>query len=90
MYFIRKGFVNVLSADETSKLATLKEGDYFGEIVLKKKFARTKSVNAIDYCYLYTLGKKNFDTFLKKIQNLDLIYKIQLKKEKNKRLFKKN
>jgi voltage-gated potassium channel len=66
MYFIGGGSVDVLNADESSSLATLIEGDYFGEIALIKKIARTKSVKAADYCYLYILEKKNFDKLLYK------------------------
>ena len=64
MYFIGNGSVDVLSADESLVVATLKEGDYFGEIALIKKVKRTKSVVAKEYCNLYSLEKKNFDTLL--------------------------
>ena len=66
MYFICNGAIDVLSADETSVIATLNEGDYFGEIALIKKIVRTRSVVAKEYCYLYALEKKNFDTLLEK------------------------
>jgi voltage-gated potassium channel len=66
MYFIRSGSVNVLSLDESSTYATLKDGDYFGEIALIKKVARTRSVKANDYCYLYALEKNIFDTLLER------------------------
>lgn len=83
MYFIGSGSVNVLSADETSTLATLREGNYFGEIALIKKVSRTKSVKAVDYCYLYTLEKKNFDALLKKHPEFrDHIYDTIKKREK--------
>ncbi|MFH1100731.1 MAG: cyclic nucleotide-binding domain-containing protein [Methanobacteriota archaeon] len=66
MYFICNGSLDVLSDDEKSSLATLKEGDYFGEIALIKKVTRTRSVQAKEYCNLYALEKKNFDTLLEK------------------------
>jgi voltage-gated potassium channel len=66
MYFICNGSIDVLSEDEKSTLAKLKDGDYFGEIALIKKVSRTKSVIAGDYCNLYALDKKNFDTLLVK------------------------
>jgi voltage-gated potassium channel len=66
MYFIGQGSVNVISENESTILATLKEGDYLGEIALIKKVTRTRSVKANDYCFLYALEKKNFDTLLEK------------------------
>ena len=66
MYFISSGSVNVLSLDESSTFVTLKDGDYFGEIALIKKVARTRSVKANDYCYLYALEKNIFDTLLER------------------------
>jgi len=66
MYFICKGSIDVFSSDESSVIATLNEGDYFGEIALIKKVVRTRSVIAKDYCYLYALEKNNFDTLLEK------------------------
>lgn len=66
MYFICNGAIDVLSVDETSVIATLNEGDYFGEISLIKKVVRARSVIAKEYCYLYALGKKNFDNLLEK------------------------
>ena len=66
MYFISSGSVNVLSADESSIVATLNEGDYFGEIALIKKVTRTRSVKTEDYCFLYALEKNIFDTLLER------------------------
>ena len=66
MYFISNGSVDVLSDDGSSVLATLKEGDYFGEIALINKITRTRSVVAKDYCNLYALERKNFDALLEK------------------------
>jgi len=66
MYFIGSGLVNVLSEDESSILATLQDGDYFGEIALIKKIKRTRSIKTEDYCYLYSLEKNIFDALLDK------------------------
>ncbi|MBN1280015.1 MAG: ion transporter [Candidatus Thermoplasmatota archaeon] len=66
MYFICNGSVDVLSDDESTSVATLKEGDYFGEIALVKKVARTRSVVAKEYCNLYILEKTDFDALLEK------------------------
>ncbi len=83
MFFIGNGSVNVLSADDSTTIATLNEGDYFGEIALIKKVSRTKSVKAIDYCNLYILEKKNFDTLLEKYPKFkDHIYETIKKRDK--------
>jgi voltage-gated potassium channel len=66
MYFICNGNIDVLSEDEVSVIATLNEGDYFGEIALIKKLTRTRSVIAKDYCHLCALEKKDFDNLLEK------------------------
>jgi voltage-gated potassium channel len=66
MYFIGSGSLDVMSTDESSVIATLKDGDYFGEIALIKKVARTRSVVARDYCHVYALEKSAFDALLEK------------------------
>ena len=66
MYLIHSGSVDVLSDDESSTIANLREGDYFGEIALIKKVPRTKSVVSKDYCNLYALEKNSFDLLLDK------------------------
>lgn len=61
MYFINKGAVEVVSADGTQVYATLREGDFFGEIALLLKRPRNATIRAVDYCDLYTLDKASFD-----------------------------
>lgn len=61
MYFINKGSVEVVSQDGKQVYATLKEGDYFGEIALLLKQPRNATIRAIDYCDLYSLDKESFD-----------------------------
>ena len=81
MYFISSGKVDVLSGGE-NVLAQLKDGDYFGEIALINKVTRTRSVIARDYCKLYALEKKNFDTLLKKYPKFkDHVYKTIKKRQ---------
>ncbi len=84
MYFISSGSVNILSFDESSILTTLKDGEYFGEIALIKKIARTRSVKANDYSYVYSLEKKIFDDLLKKYPKFrNHIYETIKKRGKN-------
>jgi voltage-gated potassium channel len=86
MYFISKGSIDVLSDDESSVLANLNDGNYFGEIALIKEVSRTKTVIAKDYSNLYLLDKKNFDNLLKKYPNFkNHIYEtIKKRQSKNK------
>ena len=65
MYFISHGEVEVISPDGKTILATLGDGDLFGEIALLYSQPRTASVRATDYCDLYTLDKDNFERVLK-------------------------
>ncbi|MEJ2588630.1 MAG: cyclic nucleotide-binding domain-containing protein [Deltaproteobacteria bacterium] len=60
MYFISRGTVEVISPDGKTILATLKDGDLFGEMALLFSQPRSASVRAMDYCDLYTLDKDTF------------------------------
>ncbi len=83
IYFISSGTVNVLADDNTTVLATLKEGDYFGEIALIKKVTRTRTVVADYYCNLYALDKTNFDLLLAKYPKFkDHIYETIKRRQK--------
>jgi voltage-gated potassium channel len=63
MYFIVKGDLKVLSKD--GKLLTvLSDGDFFGEVALFKNEPRNASIQAVGYCDLYILEKKEFDQVL--------------------------
>jgi len=64
MYFISHGTVEVISPDGKTILATLKDGDLFGEIALLFSEPRSASVRAMDYCDLYTLDKETFQRVL--------------------------
>lgn len=61
MYFIGTGKVEVIAADGETIVATLKAGDFFGEMALLFSKARNASVRAVDYCDLYSLDKETFD-----------------------------
>jgi voltage-gated potassium channel len=64
VYFISHGTVEVISADGKKILATLSDGDFFGEIALLFRQPRTAGVRAKDYCDMYCLDKDTFDRIL--------------------------
>ncbi len=64
MYFISRGAVDVVSEDGATIYATLREGNFFGEIALLLSQPRTASIRAVDYCDLYTLDKTTFQGIL--------------------------
>lgn len=59
MYIIGHGIVEV-TTDEQTVVATLKDGEFFGEIALLQKVTRTANVRAKTYCDLYKLEKEDF------------------------------
>jgi hypothetical protein len=61
MYFINKGIVEVTSQDGREVYATLKDGDFFGELALLLKQPRNATIRAVGYCDLYSLSKDSFD-----------------------------
>jgi voltage-gated potassium channel len=82
MYFISNGSVKILSEDESTIIAELQDGDYFGEIALIHKVARTRSVVSMDYCNVYSLDKKDLDTLLMKYPKFkDHIYETIRKRQ---------
>ena len=60
MYFIGRGQVEIVAGDGHT-VATLKDGDFFGELALLFSQPRNASVRAVDYCDLYSLDKDTFD-----------------------------
>ena len=66
MFFISRGHCEVISADGRSVVATLREGDFFGEIALLEHRPRSASVRAATYCDLYRLDKESFDRVIAK------------------------
>ena len=61
MFFISKGAVDVLSADEKTIYATLNAGQFFGEIALLLSTPRTATIKAKEFSDLYRLEKDAFD-----------------------------
>ena len=64
IYFISQGTVEVTSADGEAVLATLHDGDFFGEIALLFSQPRSANIQAVDYCDLYALDKETFERIL--------------------------
>jgi CRP-like cAMP-binding protein len=73
MYFISQGIVDVLKTEDNplggtaieKKVATLKEGAFFGEIALLLQSTRAATIRAQTYCDLYVLRKADLDRVLK-------------------------
>ena len=61
MYFIASGNVEVMAADGATAVATLGEGNFFGEIALLEQCPRGADVRATGYCDLYTLDRASLD-----------------------------
>ncbi|MBX7154487.1 MAG: cyclic nucleotide-binding domain-containing protein [Bacteriodetes bacterium] len=60
MYFISRGVVQVISTDNET-IATLSDGDFFGEMALLHKRKRNASVRASDFTDLYVLDVATFE-----------------------------
>jgi hypothetical protein len=65
MYFIARGSVEVLDTQGLS-IATLREGDFFGEIALILGRERSASIRAVEYCDIHVLEKTAFHDVLKR------------------------
>ena len=64
MYFINKGTVDVLAPGEDGVVATLSDGDFFGELALLTSEPRSNTVVAREYCNLFTVNRASFDRVL--------------------------
>ncbi len=64
IYFINRGSVEVLGSDDREVVATLTDGDFFGEMALLSAAPRNNTVRALDYCDLYSLERDRFDRVL--------------------------
>jgi voltage-gated potassium channel len=60
MFIIAQGNVDVFLASG-EKIATLHDGQIFGEIALIKETTRTANIQSASYCDLYKLTKKSFN-----------------------------
>jgi len=61
MFFIGRGRCDVLGEDGHAVIATLRDGEFFGEVALLEHRPRSATVRAATYCDLYRLGKEDFD-----------------------------
>jgi len=66
MYIISSGQVDVVSEDESTVYATLREGSFVGEMALVLDMPRTATVKTREYCDVYILDKNDFDKILMK------------------------
>ncbi|MDH4263671.1 MAG: cyclic nucleotide-binding domain-containing protein [Spirochaetia bacterium] len=64
MYIISSGQVDVVSEDEVTVYATLREGSFVGEMALVLDMPRTATVKTREYCDVYILEKNEFDKIL--------------------------
>ncbi|KAJ3025841.1 UNVERIFIED_CONTAM: hypothetical protein HDU68_006592 [Siphonaria sp. JEL0065] len=84
MYFILSGKVNVLVHGK--RVATLKEGAFFGEIALIANIPRTATVQAATSCMLYRLTRTSFTSILEEFEDVkrtvDVIYRERMEKIK--------
>jgi voltage-gated potassium channel len=66
MYFIRRGIVDVLSADGSKTFATLGDGAFFGEVALLFRQPRNASIRAREYVDLYVLKSSAVEKVMKR------------------------
>ena len=76
MYVVQKGSVEVLTTRTGGelRLATLGEGDFFGEMALFEREVRSATVRALGDVWVLTLEKKSF--LLKVHQDPSLAFRI--------------
>ncbi|MCX6130847.1 MAG: cyclic nucleotide-binding domain-containing protein [Proteobacteria bacterium] len=63
IYFILKGVVNIVSKDG-KLLASLSDGQFFGETALLTSNPRSATALSVNYCDLYVLSREAFETVL--------------------------
>jgi potassium-dependent mechanosensitive channel len=64
MYLILTGQVEVLTADETAPLATLDNGQFFGEMALLLGIPRTATVRTTEACELFVIDEGDLQALL--------------------------
>jgi CRP-like cAMP-binding protein len=82
MFFISRGSVNVISADETVTYASLASGQFFGEISLLLSMPRTATIKATGFCDLYRLGKESFDAVIERYPDFKESIRVLAEKRK--------
>ena len=63
-YFIKKGKVEIIATDNSTRIAVLEDGSYFGEIGLLLTKHCTATVKALTNCILATLDKETFNNLM--------------------------
>jgi hypothetical protein len=81
MFIIAHGEVEVVQEHKT--LATLKDGQFFGEIALLEESKRVADVKSKTYCDLYTLHKDDFIEIVERFPKLGEKFKQIYRKRKN-------
>lgn len=69
MYIIGHGIVDILD-DEGHQIATLRDGQCFGEMALLEETTRSHDIRAEGYCDIYKLDKEKFDKIVGKFPNM--------------------
>jgi voltage-gated potassium channel len=65
MFIIAQGNVDVI-LESGERVATLHDGQIFGEVALLKETTRTANIQSLTYCDLYKLTKKSFNEIVKR------------------------
>ncbi|MBC7429081.1 MAG: cyclic nucleotide-binding domain-containing protein, partial [Bacteriovorax sp.] len=65
MFIISHGSVEVILENE-ERVATLHDGQIFGEVALLKETKRIANVQSLTYCDLYKLTKISFNDIIKR------------------------
>jgi CRP-like cAMP-binding protein len=63
-YIIKKGKVEVLAEDESTTIAILEEGTFFGEVAFFTNGKRSATVRAIKDCTFLIISREKFETIL--------------------------
>jgi voltage-gated potassium channel len=84
MYFIVQGDVDVLTIDQ-QVIASLSDGEFFGEISLFKERTRSASIQAKSYCDFYKLSKRSYNRVISRYPRIakQIEAKAKMREEKN-------
>lgn len=74
MYLIKSGMVRIFN--EEGDLASLGDGDFFGEMALIENEARMASAETLSDCEIFVLNKEDFAALMQK--NADIASKVQV------------
>eukprot|EP00755_Sulcionema_specki_P003567 Sspe_Gene.27947::Locus_12397_Transcript_1_1_Confidence_1.000_Length_2929::g.27947::m.27947 len=86
MYFLMHGFADVIvpaedGSSEGKVVATVKRGDFFGEIaLLKPDQIRSASIQALSYCDLFQLSYTDFSKMMSEFEELRLVVEAEAKR----------